>query len=138
MSIENLFRGKRLDNGQWVYGNLLAPAAGEVPAYSIKPGLSGRRIQVEPDTVGRYIGVRDSQGVKIYEGDLIAKARKDRRAEQVFEVWWSEGCCGFIAGRGVHTRPNLNPATVAAYLVVGNIYDNPELLFDQAEQANWF
>ena len=68
--------------------------------------------------------------------DLLAKAGKDRRVAQVFEIWWSEGCCGFIAGRGVHTRPNLNPATVAAYLVVGNIYDNPELLFDQAEQAN--
>ena len=117
-----------MDNREWVYGNLLAPAAGEVNAYYIKPGLSGRRIQVDPATVGRYIGVRDSQGVKIYEGDLIAKAGKDKRVAQVFEVWWSKGCCGFIAGRGVHIRPHLNPATVAAYLVVGNIYDNPELM----------
>ena len=136
MSMENLFRGKRLDNGEWAYGFFWKDVWGDRKSCYIFYASTDYR--VDPDTVGRYIGVRDSQGVKIFQGDLIAKAGKDRGNAQVFEVWWSEGCCGFIAGRGVHIRPNLNPATVAAYLVVGNIYDNPELLFDQAEQANRF
>lgn len=76
MTREHLYRGKRLDNGQWIYGNLLAPAAGEVNAYYIKPGLNGRRVAVEPDSVGQYIGLDDTFGNRVFNGDILKLTKK--------------------------------------------------------------
>ena len=83
MTREHLYRGKRLDNGQWIYGNLLAPAAGEVNAYYIKPGLNGRRVAVEPDSVGQYIGLDDTFGNRVFNGDILKLTNNDKVSYQL-------------------------------------------------------
>ncbi len=123
---EILFRGKRLDNNKWVEGDLEHNAQGGEYIRCRDCGAY-QAYKIVPDTRGEYTGLTDKNGVKIFEGDIIA-GKCGRRHSETFEIWWNGKICSFVAGRGVHTRPSMNTGTVANYEVVGNVHDNPELL----------
>ena len=131
---EILFRGKRLDNGEWVVGNLFIPDkfANREPPTEILVGTNIVRIsyEVDPATVGQYTGLTDKNGKKIFEGDIIKIPDNydefGRNAGEIYEIYF---CCG-----GFRLNPKYSQArgywleddrTVE---VIGNIHDDKELL----------
>jgi len=67
-----LFRGKRVDNGEWVYGDLNhCVIVGKTHICKVEENLSTTVHEVIPKTVGQYIGKNDMNGQKVYESDII-------------------------------------------------------------------
>ena len=71
-----IFRGKRVDNGQWVYGFLIVNKDGTCYIKDTDYNVNNGRIdlipeKVIPESVGEYTGITDSQDKKIFEGDIL-------------------------------------------------------------------
>lgn len=147
---EILFRGKRIDNGEWVEGHLYTqvycPGTIEEEWYwIIKPIGSETWVnyRVDHSAVGQYTGLKDKHGKRIFEGDIIrthyANTRKNDFVEQV--VFHNGRFCslGKIPGPGngkiwaalpdgvPHLVQDKTPYMIWCE-VIGNIHDNPELL----------
>lgn len=126
---EILFRGKRKDNGKWIEGYYAPFASNKGLKRAIYTGIDKGciiPIEVIPETVGQYTGLKDKNGNKIFEGDLIDD-----------DVWSVAYCDGKGEFRGMQAGwyvqrdaweswYGLTYDTLAE--VIGNIYDNPELL----------
>lgn len=123
MSREIIFRGKRVDNGYWVEGFYFEATYcdGEGRSSFIKiDGSSG--IKVNPDTVSQYTGLKDKNGTKIFEGDVL----KDL-AGNFGVVFYSQDEASFLvewSGKYIESMLDLKSVVEIA----GNRWDNPELL----------
>ena len=126
---EILFRGKRIDNGEWVEGyfvNLwLIHYQKHQPIITDNNAVS---YDVDPSTVGQYTGLTDKNGKKIFEGDIMAFTAYG--FDYVGTVEFADGSFSVMCE---HASPFLDQAVSkhGAY-IIGNMHDNPELL-DGAE-----
>ena len=120
------FRGKRLDNGEWIYGSLLVShfKDDKKERYFITQ-FSGNYTfehEVDPATVGQYTGLKDKNGKEICEGDILLD---ESGAYAV--VGYSMGAFYVDFGEGFDLR-YFTECIHDICEVVGNIHDDPELL----------
>lgn len=131
-----LFRGKRKDNGEWVEGFYIC--VGEKYHYILtgklnltKYGAEFEKYSVDLKTVGQFTGLTDKNRKRIFEGDIINDT--DDNELLVVEGETSFGFSFRYVGDDGYTSAldlGLNDDMMALPYaeVVGNIYDNPELV----------
>lgn len=151
---EILFRGKRVDNGEWVgglpiktydteIGKNSADYANPVPVVLM---ASGRIVLecgcddvpffnideypiVNPETVGQYTGLTDKKGTRIFEGDVLSGHLDDLfpKEESRYEVVWYDYGWHIKSSDGIFDTMEQNWVDMF-FEVIGNIHDNPELM----------
>lgn len=142
---EILFRGKRIDNGEWIEGYFVYCKSeydyektaeiipreadriyrGEYDLYDVR--------EVDPDTVGQYTGLTDKNGTRIFEGDIV------KFGNIIGIINYNEGCyC--VKTNKPDWRGRSNPAidiVMNEYTneveIIGNIHDNPELIGERKD-----
>lgn len=137
------FRGKRLDNGEWAYGDFeynRKKTVARIHTYD-EDGNYESQYVVDNTTVGQYMGLKDKNGKEIYEGDILLLSDKKSHSEEV------------VVEHGLYGWTFYNPQTATFYpdgshtyaavencrfmfgtgIIIGNIHDDPELLKGGAE-----
>lgn len=130
---EILFRGKRYDNGEWVYGDYWHLP--EKNFYCISDKEFNRKVTSE--TVGQYTGLTDKNGRKIFEGDILQGFWYCEGVRA--KVVWIDDAASFgilysFRKSGEKTAwlnsswYKFTSESPCFPEIIGNIYDNPELL----------
>lgn len=133
MTREIKFRGKNRNGGEWVYGDLLRMNGHTCIFPDPAPGGFDRYI-VDPATVGQFTGLRDMNGVEIYEGDVVdmsncswGAAGPAGYSKPVQSVAWDEDVNGFVPFANYDCDCDIYHSA-CDMVVLGNAHDNPELL----------
>ena len=120
---EIIFRGKRADNGEWVYGSLITER------NMFDGNLMTMHIQdieepyddnlIDDETVGQYTGLTDKNGVKVFEEDIV----------RIFDGEYFSGVVKYSNEQGSFTVDDTSlHYWVSDIEVIGNAHDTPELL----------
>ena len=110
---EILFRGKRVDNGEWTEGYFFK-SWNKVFLLWGMTGDSPNMEEVKPETVGQFTGLTDKNGNKIFEGDIV----ESPNGTQGF-IEWQNAECAFLVNIG----DDWQTMDDCPYEVIGNIYD---------------
>lgn len=161
---EIIFKGKRMDNGEWVYGSLfvgfkksyICPEA--IAMYNFDGALClGGFIEVDPSTVGQYTGLIDKNGVNIFEGDIVDLFGMKGKVVQecgAFGIGFmktidydlleskipfnnSANFCfndNFISLWEVFWNYEQDDNPLYEVEIIGNVHDNPDLLLESKEE----
>ena len=137
-----LFRAKRIDNGEWVEGALFYP-------YNIKTayiiyqskmtevfedgvgGFDALGYEVDKDTLCQYTGLKDKNGKKIWENDIIKPY--DTVTNENYIISWDKEMGAFVfcdinTNNSLYVLVGHYIESIQSVEVIGNIFDNPELL----------
>ena len=138
---EILFRGKRKDNGKWIQGSLLRCSNGAAIIAASKSAVFTSKtfaalddaMDAEPETVGQFTGEKEftsdedgnvTRGKRIFDGDIVRiESTEDGNGE--FLVAWDDEKGGW---QFKHLRGTRGTDCPDAVKVIGNRWDNPELL----------
>lgn len=150
---EILFRGKHAVSGEWIYGDLLCSKGNYYIHERGKPIVSYVPPMAAFGTVGEWTGLKDKNGKKIFEGDIVRYAYLDEYRCYLeslespedyegcnFDNMWTIDVVVYCINIGypafdlnghdweVNGLSNLSESTEYYFEVIGNVHDNPELL----------
>lgn len=132
---EILFRGKRTDNGEWEYGDLWCNPYGKRVVCIVSPindqGTTGGN-EVDPETVGQYTGLKDKNGKKIFEGDIIGTDRFGVGHQIDGYVVYNENNGQYELVFDLDDNGKMYVRLERNVIVEGNIHDNPEIMNKKA------
>lgn len=131
-----LFRGKRIDTGEWIVGSLLVDkqqdidTGEQIEITGIYPSeYKDFAKKIDPSTICQCTGLKDKNGKLIYENDIMVAYYDEENPEHgtyVMVVWREYGWVT-VENNSDDLCP-LDDFTINHFYVVGNIFDNPELL----------
>ena len=129
---EILFRGKLIDNGEWVQGSLFSEGTRIEIVRGTCNNIGIEGVEVIHETVGQYTGLTDKNGKKIFEWDVLQfnYTGKNHGVEGKATVIFEHGKFGVLWGwhKEFVCLDGFANTTIE---VIGNIHDNPELLENQ-------
>lgn len=119
---EILFKAKRIDNGEWVCG-FLVPMWGQM--HIIDRDFENTAYPIDDSTICQYTGLTDKNGKRIWENDIVRLGE-----DEDLLIKWSERYAGWCLQQNKWMFEHFFGETVdeGTCEVVGNIFDNPELL----------
>lgn len=128
------FRGKRADDGEWVYGDLMQFYNNGHRMNSVAI-CSTQVDEVLTNTVGQFTGLHDKNGKEIYEGDIVKwiltmpgiginGGYEEYETEEIGEIKWDAGALQL----GEYCAAGFAYESEDYAEVLGNLHDNPELL----------
>lgn len=138
------FRGKDLKTGEWVYGDLEIHRKDSrrlIHSYN-ENGDYSRQYDVDEETIGQFTGMHDDDGTEIWEGDIVRMTETPYNLEYIGKVTYNAelGCYRLAVDEGnrsirldfikseIVNDGNARVPVTYLYEVIGNKYDNPELL----------
>ncbi len=143
MSDRHICKAKRTDNGEWVEGfcfefkeKLYITFLKETNihvTYTEEPSVVDfdmRTFEVDPGTVCQCTGLPDRNGKKIFENDIV-KVTED--CEEIYLIKWDEDIARYVFVQNGSTIADFGDIYASDTEVIGNIFDNPELLEGGAE-----
>ena len=123
------FRGKDLEN-KWRYG-FYSPLIW-YPSYEQTPSIKefkGGDIQIKKDTLCQYTGLKDKNGQKIFEGDIL------ERFGYKVEIFFKDGSfCYTKDNEIISVNDTEFPLEEDECEIIGNVFDNPELLKEKEDE----
>lgn len=127
---EILFKAKRVDNGEWVEGYLVAYPSGRTDIHKKSVELPDVLLicEVDSKTICQYTGLTDKNGNKIWENDIVGIYSDYRKEYDYGVVSYGEfncSCCNGVYGWSFGDEDIRN---YEMYEVKGNIFDNPEMI----------
>lgn len=143
---EILFRGKRIDNGEWVEGFYVCLFEKKDGFYQANHYIFDGNIRfgeetytghgnyykeviickrkIYEKTLGQFTGLTDKNGKRVFEGDIIKKTNEGRHPQ----IFTANIYTSFRANEEVYYSPCDHFTESCEYEIIGNIHDNPELL----------
>lgn len=118
------FRGKSVLNDEWIYGDLVH----RIDSPKTISPVQIKGIGVKEETVSQFTGLLNKNGKEIYEGDILLMG-EDEGVRIYNKVGVKDGCFGYIGEYSGELLPFCNYNVMEE--IVGNIYDNPELIKEE-------
>lgn len=132
MSREILFKAKRLSDGEWVEGGYSYCVVDNAHFITImgKDHIShiGFHQEIDPSTICQYTGLTDKNGNKIWENDICDRKERFPEIVKMHEGDWTLDYSYTVGKEGCYCNLGFYVCERNSVVVIGNIFDNPELL----------